>query len=284
MSAKRLLVEGAVNFCYCDESGTGQEPIATMVGIVVDAGRMHLTKSNWTELLGVLRKITGKEIAELHTSDFYSGNGVWRDMDGQSRSDVITEILKWLADRKHHIVYSSVVKQSYLEAREAGTLPKELDTTWRFLGFHLTLAIQRYSQSEERNKGNTFLVFDNQERERVRFNDIVKNPPEWSDAYYGLDKKQQRLDQIIDVPAFQDSKEVELLQVADFLAFFLRRHAEIQEGLVPAKYHDEQEKMAGWIAKLRERSISVVHIYPKVRRTDAHNYFYRYAPPSIRNL
>ena len=243
MSGRRLLLDSAVNFCYCDESGTGQEPIATMVGIVVDSGRMHLTKSDWRDLLTILSQLTDRRIVELHAAEFYSGNGVWRGLDGPERAEITTEVLNWLADRKHRIVYSSVVKESYSKALEAGEVSKELGTLWRFLGFHLTLAIQRYSQAEPRNKGNTFLVFDNQERERIRFNDIVKNPPVWSDAYYALGKKQQPLDQIIDVPAFQDSKEVELLQVADFLAFFLRRYAEIQEGLEPSKYDDEQEKI-----------------------------------------
>ena len=226
---ERLLVEDAVNFCYCDESGTGQEPIATMVGIIVDTGRMHLTKADWKELLRILSDAIGRNVSELHAADFYAGNGVWRNLTGQQRARVITAILDWLTNRKHHVVYSSVVKESYFKAREARELPDELNTLWRFLGFHLTLAVQRYSQPEPKNKGNTFLVFDNQDRERVRFNDIVKNPPGWSDEYYQRKNNQRQLDQIIDVPAFQDSKEVELLQVADFLAFFLRRHAEIQE-------------------------------------------------------
>ncbi len=255
-----------------------------MVGIIVDTTRMHLTKTHWKELLEILSGIAGKPIAELHTSAFYRGNTPWRGMGGQTRANVIEEILKWMADRKHRIVYSSVLKTSYHEAREKETLRGELDSPWRLMGFHLTLAIQRYSQREERNKGNTFLVFDNQERERVRFNDIVKNPPEWSDDYYDLGRNQQRLDQIIDVPAFQDSKDVELLQVADFLAFFLRRHAEIQEGLVPATYDEEGEKIAGWVAQLMERSIGAAHIYPTRRRNEVHDLFYRHASPSIRNL
>ena len=63
----RLLEEGSVNFCYSDESGTGEEPIATMVGIVVDAGRMHLTKGDWVDLLGILSHLTNRTIAKLHT-------------------------------------------------------------------------------------------------------------------------------------------------------------------------------------------------------------------------
>ena len=48
-----------MKFCYCDESGTGDEPIAVMVGIVVDAQRMHLTKADWAELLETLSQLLG---------------------------------------------------------------------------------------------------------------------------------------------------------------------------------------------------------------------------------
>lgn len=278
---KRCLIDDGVNFCYIDESGTGEEPIATMVGVLVDSGRMRSTKQDWADLLQILSNIIQRPVRELHTAEFYHGNGVWRGMDGDQRSAVITVILDWLADRKHHIVYSSVIKESYYDALKAGQLPNELNTLWRFMGFHLVLALQRCGQKEEKNKGNTFLQFDNQECERVKFPELIKNPPEWSDAYYGRVNSQQQLNQIIDVPAFQDSKEVELLQVADFLAFFLRRHAEIQENLVPPNYPDEKDKVAKWFNKLQERSIGIQHIYPRKKRTEAHEIFIRHAPACI---
>jgi hypothetical protein len=117
---ERLLVDDAVNFCYIDETGTGQEPIATMVGILVDSGRMHLTKQDWNDLLQILSDIIKHPVKELHTVDFYNGNGIWRGMDGNQRSAVITGILDWLADRKHHVVYSSVIKKAYYDALKAG--------------------------------------------------------------------------------------------------------------------------------------------------------------------
>ncbi|MFA5761352.1 MAG: hypothetical protein WC877_06305, partial [Dehalococcoidales bacterium] len=49
-----------LNVCYCDESGMGQEPIATMVGIIVDSSRMHLTTQDWDDLLNTLSEIIGK--------------------------------------------------------------------------------------------------------------------------------------------------------------------------------------------------------------------------------
>jgi hypothetical protein len=277
-------MEGALSFCYCDESGTGSEPIATMVGVLVDAGRMHLTKADWCELLELLNKVTRRPIKELHAADFYAGNGVWRDIDGLTRALVITEILNWLTERKHHIVYTSADKALYQSAREEGSVPKELGTIWRFLGFHLILAVQRYSKPEKKNKGNTYFVFDEEVHEILRFPELILTPPTWSDEYYERDKKDHALNQVIDVPVFGDSKVVPLLQVADFIAFFLRRYAELQERLVPSKYEDEEDRMAGWIEQIQARSIGRAHIYPRKGRNEAQDTFYRLAPPSLRNL
>jgi len=63
-----------MKICYCDESGTGNEPIAVTVGVVVDSQRMRVSKEDWKELLAQLSNMIGSKIDELHTRDFYSGN------------------------------------------------------------------------------------------------------------------------------------------------------------------------------------------------------------------
>lgn len=197
-----------MKLCYCDESGTGDEPIAVMVGIVVDAHRMHVTKDHWTELLVALSRVVGRSINEIHTRDFYSGNGVWRGMKGPERSQVITEVFNWIDARRHHVVYSSVEKSAYYTSLKAGQVPPEVATPWRFMGMHLLLSVQKIHQRQEKTKGHTIFVFDNEEREQMRFTDLVTNPPAWTDSFYDKGKKQSRLDQIVDVPYFCDSEEV----------------------------------------------------------------------------
>jgi hypothetical protein len=283
-SNKSLFQEDAVNSCYCDESGIGQEPIATMVGVIVDASRMRKTKEDWQFLLGILSNLAGKKVAELHTADFYAGNGVWRIMEGPDRASFIDAIFNWLTERKHSIVYSSVNKNIF-HANSNIDIPAEINNVWQFMGFHLILSIQKYQQTKAKNKGNTYLFFDNEEREERRFIDLVKNPPNWSDEYYARAKKQSSLDQIIDsCPHFSDSKDVGLLQVADFLAFFLRRYAEISENLSAPDYADEKVKLKEWIGKFQQRMIPQAHIYPKTARKLAHKYFCKYGSKSLMSL
>jgi hypothetical protein len=142
--------------------------------------------------------------------------------------------------------------------------------------------MQKCCQRESKNKGHTLFVFDNEERERMRFTDVIMRPPDWSGEYYGRKKKQEPLDQIVDVPYFGDSQEVALIQVADVASFFLRRYAEIKEGLVPARYDDEEARVSGWVETLVGRSLS--RPYPKVGRTRSEQLFFDNASQSIRGL
>jgi len=90
--------------CYFDESGTGEEPVAVVTGVVVDAQRMHATKEHWSELLDVLSGLCGRKLDELHTKDFYAGNSPFKKMDGPTRAKYISEIISWFCERKHDFV------------------------------------------------------------------------------------------------------------------------------------------------------------------------------------
>jgi uncharacterized protein DUF3800 len=273
-----------MKFCYVDESGTGNEPIAVMVGIVVDSQRMHLTKEHWQGLLNHLSEIIQHEIAEIHTRDFYSGNGIWRNIDGNSRAMVISAIFEWLRDRKHHIVYASADRERYQQGVKSNIIPRKLNTIWRYLAFHLMLSMQKAYQKERKNKGNTIFIFDNEYKEEKRFIDLINNSPEWSDTYYKFRGSGRRLDQIIDVPYFGDSKDVGMIQVADFVAYFLRRYAEIKEDHIPAKYSDEERRVTGWASVIADRSIGKQYIYLSKGRCKCSELFYTFASRSIRSL
>jgi hypothetical protein len=273
-----------MKFCYCDESGTGTEPIAVMVGVVVDANRMHLTKDNWSNLLTTLSRLLGRQVSELHACEFYPGNGIWRGINGHLRSNLITAILQWLMDRKHYIVYSVIHKARFTQCKTQGQIPDEIGTIWQALGFHLLLALQKAYQRSEGTKGNTIVIFDNQKREEIRFTDLVKNPPHWSDSYYCRERGSRQLDQIIDVPYFADSRDVALIQLADFLSFFIRRYVEIKEGLGGERYEGEDTRLEEWMPQIITRSIGSSFLYPKRGRCSCAEIFYSIAPECIKTI
>jgi len=99
-----------------------------------------------------------------------------------------------------------------------------------------------------------------------------------------MKNRQAPLGHVVDVPYFGDSAEVALIQLADFIAFFLRRYAEIKEGLVGPRYPDEENRIQGWIDKIAERSIGHNFMYRRVGRGTAEDLFYRNASHSIRAI
>lgn len=268
--------------CYLDESGTGSGLYAVMAGIIVNTGRMHSTKKDWSELLNILSGIVKQPIPEFHTSVFYSGNGKWhKKISGEDRARIIEAILQWIINRKHKIVYSTVNKDKFNSDFKNEKYYNDVKTLWRFMALHICLAIQKSQQSYKDSKGRTMLIFDNAEREKKHFIELVRNPPIWTDSYYNRDKKQERLDQIIDIPYFTDSKHVGLIQLADFICFFLRRYVELQEGIKP-DYEDELDKIVFWGDTALSQSIPLSSIYPsRRRRCECADFFCRYAPACL---
>lgn len=277
----RPVEEEQVKFCYVDESGTGDEPYAVMAGVIVDALRMHITKSEWKDLLEVLSAIVGRPVSEIHTRDFYPGNSPWRGLAGDFRARVITAVFDWLSERKHRIVYCAVDKGRFKREFETEAQAGEVQTLWRFMALHLCLAVQKHHQRLEKNKGNTVLVFDNEPTEEDAFVDLVASPPSWTDTYYARGSAQRRLDQIVDVPHFVDSRRVGLIQVADLVSYFLRRHIEIEQGGIRPRYDGEDGLVAQWAGMAMSQSIPKYETYPKRSRCECADLFYRYAPACI---
>jgi hypothetical protein len=273
-----------MKICYFDESGTGSEPVVVVVGVVVDAQRMHVTKEHWAGLLGNLSKIAGRKLDELHTKDFYTGKTPFMGVSGADRARYIGEIVSWFCSRKHGFVYSAIVKNAYTDSIKEGRIPSELATPWRAGAYHCILALQRAHQSLEKTKGHTLLIFDNKGHEEKPLAELVVSPPNWGDTYYSKEKKDAALSQIVDAPYFADSRHVPMIQVADFLAYFLRRHVELQERLVLPKYPEEQSRVSEWVSALAKRCVGLNYIYPNKNRCATAEMFYEHCPTSLRRL
>ena len=157
------------------------------------------------------------------------------------------------------------------------------------MGLHLSLSIQKRYQGSPRGnnrtlnlKGYCTLIFDNENREEKRFTDLLLNAPDWTDSYYDKRASQEKFSQIVDVPHFVDSKDVGLIQLADFICFFLRRHIELSMDYTQPAYRDEIEKVGRWTEMILGQAIPKRNIYLSRGRCNCADLFYRYAPTSIR--
>lgn len=273
-----------MKFCYVDESGLGSEPYLVMVGVIVDAQRMHKTKEMWDEFLEMLSKVCKRKINEFHTCDFYAGNGPWRGIDGPQRAAIISAIIDWWGRRKHHLTYTVIDKNLYEQLRCNNEILEGCESVWQTAAIHISLSIQKAHQGIESNKGHTLFLFDRENMEELKLSSFISRPPGWTDEYYNRRIKQKPLDQIIDAPFFGDSKQVLLLQVADVIAFILRRYTEIATGKDNVAYHDEAEKLGKWVKLIWSRCYSASIRWPSKGLNKAQLMFDKLAPSIIKKL
>lgn len=273
-----------MKFCYIDESGMGEEPFAVMVGIIADTHRMHVTKGEWQVLLEDLSSILNRKIEEIHTRDLYSGNSPWRDLKGHDRASIIDTLFKWLHLRNHRIVFTVVDKAKYAEQRQLAAWLPDTMSLWQHMALHICLAIQKEHQTEQKNKGHTVVVFDNEDVEAKSFANYIREPHVWTDTYYSRSKGQPHFDQIVDAPYFGDSRHIALIQVADFVSYFLRRYVELNAGVAKEKYLGETSTVTNWVKLAVSKSIRKSATYPSRGRCACSQSFYSLAPASILEL
>lgn len=273
-----------MKFCYFDESGMGREPYLVVAGIIVDAQRMHVTKDAWSDFLGYLSDVAKRQVDEFHSRDFYRGNGIWREMDGKQRSELIDAIIDWVQKRKHKCVFSGLKKNGYNELSLKDNRLTQFKSMWCVSAMHCTLQIQKQHQREAKTKGHSVLIFDREVMEETDLSMIIHHSPPWIDTYYDRKKGQTALDQIVDVPFFADSKHIVLAQVADLFAYILRTWAEIKDGLLKEQYRGEGEKMEAWSERIAQIAFSRSSRYPAKARCPAAQLFWDLAPSHIREL
>lgn len=273
-----------MKFCYVDESGYGSEPVFVITGIITDSTRMHLIKDVWSELLSLMRRVTGRNIREFRARDLYCGRGAWYRIRGEDRARIITGLLELIRKRRHSLTFSSIQKDRYNSLRRTDSRLQQLGSFWCTSAFHLALSIQRYHQKEEKSKGHTVLICDRENREERRIISLFKEPLDWSDEYYGKRRTQKRMDQIVDVPYFADSEHVLLIQVADLVAYLLRRYAELEGGLTDPNYEDEPDRLSDWAQLVASIAQPVSHRYLQRGRGEVAKMFWDIAPDALRIL
>ncbi len=216
--------------CYVDDSGNpAQDQIFIMVGIVADATRLHRTSHEFADFFKNARAVFPEELKELKGSRILYGKGAWRQVDAATRKKIFADLSAWLDERKHSVLISALdVKKAEAVKNKHLTVPKEIaNNLWVAAGLNIALQIQAKHQVEEKNKGNTFLFIDDNAQKLPALCELLWSPPSWLDGYYPKKPKEEHLNQIIDTAFAVQSHHCSLVQVADLLAFIVRRHFEL---------------------------------------------------------
>ena len=279
-----------MKFCYADESGHGAE-ITVVAGVIVDSLRMHRTKSDWNDLISDWNRLVknsgdakGSRIFELKGRELYRGNAAWRKLDGGQRTALIELIISWMCERKHKVTFGAVSKTSLFANRELTDIEGFQNASpWCIAAMHLILGLQRQHQNVKKNKGHTLFVFDHvsEGKELLR---LVRELPDALGEFYKQKSGSIPLDQVIDVPYFADSKDVELIQVADLIAFILRLYSELREGLTEEKFQGERERLREWIGLMQPVLLPDSSRWKRSPRGKCESFLRRLAPASLVSL
>jgi len=231
----------AMKVCYVDESGTAQDPVLVMVGVVADAARLHKTSRELSRVIEQIKSVFPEDLKELKGSRILYGKGGWRNVDAEERKKIFADLSTWLAERKHDIVLSAIENAKLSAASKAanGAPPAVAGNAWVAAGLNIALQLQAKHQGEANNKGNTFFFIDDNSQHFPALCDALWSPPVWLHGYYPRAKNQEPLDQIIDTAFAVRSHHCALVQVADLLAFVFRRYFELANSLSAPEWPEE---------------------------------------------
>jgi hypothetical protein len=270
--------------CYVDESGnTSHDPCLVMVGILVDAHRLNRTREEFAGIFDEIQGLFEENLCELKGSKLILGRDRWRKVNPNLRKRIAGYLCGWIVERKHNIALSAIDRCKLKNDRTAD-VPKDCLDEWLAGGLHIALQLQKANQGKDKNKGHTFLIFDDNKAKADALSDLLWQPPEWTDDYYDRGKKQSRLDQIVDTTFSIKSHHAGLVQVADLFAFIFRRYAEMKDFGQPEEWSGEQALIDGYVTTMRERLLPRACRWPARQPGASSRWFNSLAPTALMAL
>jgi hypothetical protein len=270
---------------FLDESGKRHDDISVTAGVVIDAYRVHKARRDWSSLLDDISWRLGKPLPEFHMSHVYSGNEIWYGCPIDIREWAILSVLDWIVDNKYSLVFSASEKNAY-NGRVAAACPmvQTLASRWVIESFHIALCLNKVHKSLSDNKGKTLMVFDEGAGYERSLSSLLVDPPQWSDSYYGRAINELALSEITDTSFFADSMHAPLIQIADAIAFILRRYSEIGDSGRPERFKGELANLQVWVNRIADCFVPSAHRYKKTGRCVCAQMFWDIAPVSLRSI
>lgn len=266
-----------MKFIYIDESGKEKKsPFAVLCGISFDHNRMRKTKEDWLKFIQWLNG-QGVKTSEMHTAKFFKGNGVWYNLKRAKRNSIISEVIKWFNSRSHEFCVVAANKKIFANKKDKSlAIYKNI---WFFLSTHLIFAFSKRYQKDKGVKGDFITIFDNGCVGEEFFNFILSKEANSLFLEYSGTKKS--IIKLSDAPLSANSKHSSLIQIADFIVFFVRRKIELENG-VKEKYKDEKKHIDDFYAKLSKNKLDRRLTYKKVGRSEIEDIFYAPAPDFLK--
>lgn len=270
--------------CYVDETGfNDSEPCFVMTGIMVDAAKLHRTREEFADIFSDLQNLFSGNLQELKGSKILFGINCWRKVEAEKRKQIVGSLVEWLEKRRGLLMLAAIDRSKHSRL-DFSQHPNCVSDIWLCGGLHIALQVQKANQSKKGNKGNTFLVFDDNKMKADAYAELLWDPPAWTDSYYHKKKKEDRLDQVIDTAFTIKSHHAGLVQVADLYAFLFRRYTELKDFGQAEEWCGEGDLIESFVQKLATRMPPKAVRWPAHPRCPCTTLFNQLAPPSLRTL
>jgi len=184
----------------------------TWVAVVIPPSQMKETLINFNTLLNSLKKQFG--VSEFHFTDIFGGNREYRNISWANRLGIINTLAKAFENYKYTIIQQSLEPSQLSEWKNMLELPiklpffnfKKVEDIALFI---LILKIRSYIQGQQSTeKGEAHVIVD----EGWKKNNVALI----SEIIFGKELDRSKI-------CFGSSKNIVLLQLADFAAFVLNR-------------------------------------------------------------
>lgn len=143
---------------------------------------------------------------DFHATQMRSGQGFWRNVEKDKRTEILQDISSAIAGAQHRgvVLFASVVRKSSAVYGEDAVKRATEDITKRFDSY----LKRRYREDNDPQRG--LLIFaEGRFHERARL---------WVKDFRALGTQWGTISNLSDIPYFASAKETRLLQVADFVA------------------------------------------------------------------
>lgn len=253
-----------MKFAYVDESGdSSQSDVFVMAAVLIDGVKLRKYTIEFDALLKDFLARHPKAPKELKTKALIQDSDKWSKVPADERKEFITQLIDLAVGCSRIFAYAISFKAFQAETADRDPPCPFAKSYWVSAAMYVTALIQKKNQKEPKNKGQTVLIFDNNDVGMPALSASLYEPNVWYDALYqGTQTKKgkqhwvarkpvDRFDQIINTAFAVRSEHASLVQVADAVSYVYRRHLELTSAA--QGWPGEQAYFEGLVGKLEAR-------------------------------
>ena len=209
---------------YLDDSGsTGTnmddkaQPVFILGGVMLDDSKWH--KVN--ESIENIKKDFGIDNCELHIMDIMGCKGIFEGWGYEKKKKLVKSCLEIIKKHKIKVVFFKVFKQNYklyFESKTSSALQKMVKIPPYIIAYYYILLI--FDEYLNKKDDYGIVIADEQDKTTQIAKDELK-------VLRVIDVPDIKIKNIVETSFFTSSKDSNLLQLADIVAYTIKRHLEI---------------------------------------------------------